>query len=878
MLQYSTYSLFLCYSPAPHSSSRSIPLPSSTNFVNISSLPDHTNLQFKAMMHERLFGVADSSAQTDIELIRFILWCPVIQYSNPVCTTPCCVVLTGRRIFILQLKNAESPMEEVPALETFYILPLCNIQQIMVGPCFSFMRVEESFVGASGTFAFVAADSDTGKGFHDELKTCCDNGSDSDSAGLDMVNCQQDCDLSKQIFEIEEKNGECTGRIAFAAHVHKPDETPRIYLLMSENYVYVIKSCVLFWPKPTFDLLKIETEKNFEIIEQFSVEAKIGEIKTYNVTESKDESFPPITPTSNILYQEYGLAMVFHEALGFHNFDYQFLSTKARDTFLSKLSTLKAEHAHRMSPTLREEPEGGNESEDSSGNDQANETNGNVNRHSGSFCSKTDDSDIEQLSDPELSETENKVVPENGTVGLINRKVRAHTEIIIPKILEQSCEEGARELPSYTLHYLSPELISHLEKCVKTYTLFKPMSQKLQALQDMSGEHLANFFHTNIVPVGVEAEELHHILWTNVIPYTCPTDEIVTCIMLSNRATYLVSDRPLSIKQKSGRPSWMTHARHVSDSVIGLQAKAADKHHSSGILLTTENNAELVRPYCILEFKDIQQVNVGLFDQCVRLTGNKRENVFTLVTRNSETTSVFMKTLSSMLSLYIASPMLDLSTSDLEQDFYKAFSKRTKTTIEGMEYIHPSKVKFCYPGDEAISDLLFLINEHFRSMSLRVGRENILQYIVGYKTQLFTYDVDAVVLEPVSIILTNECLCFMTEDLVSYPLPDFVRGLPSMPRHRVVDVKKIEYLKCIKQNQTNKRDITLVFSDEKEDIVLVPDHYSLDENDCRDSPPEVPVRIFVQNEREMGKFLSLVQQQWEELNLGQNKTLNIVED
>jgi len=69
-----------------------------------------------------------------------------------------------------------------------------------------------------------------------------------------------------------------------------------------------------------------------------------------------------------------------------------------------------------------------------------------------------------------------------------------------------------------------------------------------------------------------------------------------------------------------------------------------------------------------------------------------------------------------------------------------------------------------------------------------------------------------------------------------------------------------------------------VFSDEKEDIVLVPDHYSLDENDCRDSPPEVPVRIFVQNEREMGKFLSLVQQQWEELNLGQNKTLNIVED
>lgn len=846
---------------------RDIPLPSPTHFVNISSLPDHTDPHFYTSVHERLFGVSESSEQTNMEAIKYILWCPIVQYSNTSVSTPCCVVLTERRIFTLQLKNAESSIQDVPALETSYILPLCNIQQTMVGLCYSFVRVEESFVGASGTFAFLASDSNKGKEFFEELKACCDAEDESGEASLDVVDCNLRCDLSKQIFDMEEKNGECTGRIAFTAHVHKPDTKSRIYLVMSENYVYIVKSCVLFWPKPIFDTVKIESEPRFEVMEQFSVEAKIGEINAYAVTERLEDSFPPITPTSNIQYQEHGLSMVFHEALGFHNFDYQFLSTKARDTFLSKLTTLRGEHAHRMSPTLREEPEGGNESEESSGDVK---TNG----HVGSIYSKTDDSDIERLSDPEFSDTENQVasVVENSVSSV--RKVRAHTEIIIPKILEQSCEEG-REIPGYTLHYLSPELIVHLEKCVRTYNLFKPLSAKLQALQEMSGENLAKFFHANIVPVGVEGEELHDILWTNVIPYSSPKEEIVTCVMLSNRAVYFVSDHPLTQTQKSGRPSWMTHARHVSDSVIGLQSKLADKHHSSGILLTSENEASIVRPYCILEFGDIQQVNVGLFDQCVRLTGSRRENVFTLVTRNSESTSLFMKNLSSMLSLYVASPLLDKSSGDLEQDFYKAFDKRTKTTVEGMEYVHPSKVKFCYPGDEAISDLLFLINEHLRSLGLRVGRENILQYIVGYKTQLFTSEVNSVVLEPISIILTNECLCFVTEDLVSYPLPDFVRGLPSMPRHRVTDVKKIEYLKCIKQNKGSTRDITLIFSDEKEDIVLVPDHYSLDENDVRDSPPEIPVRLFIQSERELNKFLMLVQSQWKEIYQGNDNSLLI---
>ncbi|XP_053377784.1 nischarin-like isoform X2 [Mercenaria mercenaria] len=834
-----------------------------THYVNITSLPDHKSSDFPVWLHTRLFGQGASSGET-VEAIKCVLWCLVVQYSNRDTRLPCCVVLTERRVFILQLRNQDSPIQGVPAMETFYILPLCNIQQVLTGLCYSYIRIEESFVGPSGTFALVAADPDIGKEFFEELKLCAE--SNPEDCELDIINGVQDCDISKQIFDCEEVNGECTGRVALATHVTEAKAGSESFLVLSENHVYVFKSCSLFWPKPTFDVNEIETVPKFEIRQQFSVEAKISEINKYKVCEvrpsGESEKYQPEHNISNIKYQEYGLSMVFHEVLGSQKFDFQFLSKKVRDSFLDRLTSLRSEHAHRMSPTLRQEPEGGNESSDGSEDKE-------IVKDSNKEESIYKEAEI----DSEDSDAEN--VEENmGIQSFAKRKLRSKTEIVFTKRFVET-PEAEQDLPSYTLHYLTPELISHLEACVKRYTLFQPLSAKLQALREMNGQSLAEFFHTNIVPVGHDEVELHHVIWTNVIPYTNPKDEIVTCVMLSNRAVYFVSDRPVKLHQATGRPSWMTHARHVSDSVIGLQARKADKHHSSGILHMSESTEAIVKPFCVLDFADIKQINVGLFDQCLRLTGDKRETVFTLITRNSEMTSLFMKNLSTMLSLYIASPMLESSSSDLEQDFYKAFNKRTKTTLEGIEYVHPSRVKFCYPGDEAISDLLYLINEHLKSASIKVGRENILQYITGFKTQSQNKEVNSVLLEPISIILTNECLCFVTEDLVSYPLPDFVRGLPSMPRQYVTDVKKIEYLKYIKLNSNEQRDITLVFSDEKEDIILIPDHYSLKDTRGRNTAPEIPVRLLIQSEREVKKFLMLIKSQWKEVNAGQNDELPV---
>ena len=772
-----------------------------------------------------------------------------------------------------------SSFEDVPELETFYILPLCNIQQVLIGLCYSYVRVEESFVGASGTFSFLTSDSDIGKDFYEALSSTCDV--DSENGNLDVKNSSQNSDLSRQIFDLEEENGMCTGRVAFAGHVRVAQTGSLMYLVLSENQVYIVKNDCIFWPKPTFDISSKESEHRFEIAQQFSVDGKISEIRMYSPDSvEKKKSQQPASPAHNIEYEEFGLSMMFHEILGSHRFDFLFLSSKARDFFLDRLTNLRSEHAHRMSPTIREEPEGGNESSDSSGTDgQGNSSARKKKVKKNNFLrpdsdvkgeedddDDDDDDDDEYLSADEANELKDKV--HKALEIKPPRKLRSKTEIVITKTSVNEAE--TRDIPSYTWHYLSPELINHLTTCVQNYTLLHPLSIKLKAVTEMNGEAVARYFHENVVPVGIEGEELHHILWTNVVPYTSPSDEIVTCVMLSNRAVYLVSDRV--IPRTPGRPPWMTHARHSSDSVIGLQAKMADKHHSSGILHRSEGN--IVKGYCILEFSQILQVNVGLFDQCVRLTGGSRETVFTLVTRSSEMTSLFLKNLSSMLSLYIASPMLDKSGSDLEQDFYKECNKRTKTTMEGLEYIHPSKVKFCYPGDEAVSDLLFIINEHLRTVQLQVGREHILAYILGYRVQSGLEIVSSVMLEPISIILTNDCLCFVTEDLVSYPLPDFVRGLPAAPRQHVSDIKKVEYLKYIKHSQNNPSEIKLVFSDEKEDIVIVSDHYSLQEKDGRHSPPEIPVRLLIQSEREMNKFLLLLQNEWREKHQG--LTLHIV--
>ncbi len=90
--------------------------------------------------------------------------------------------------------------------------------------------------------------------------------------------------------------------------------------------------------------------------------------------------------------------------------------------------------------------------------------------------------------------------------------------------------------------YPSLKLLTRLTNenaCIK---LLKRLSPPMKTLSCYSGEELVNFFHNKISRIGEEGEELQHLLWTMVTPYVNPNQEMVTCVMLSSKALYFVSD------------------------------------------------------------------------------------------------------------------------------------------------------------------------------------------------------------------------------------------------------------------------------------------------------------------------------------------------
>ncbi len=106
---------------------------------------------------------------------------------------------------------------------------------------------------------------------------------------------------------------------------------------------------------------------------------------------------------------------------------------------------------------------------------------------------------------------------------------------------------------------------------------------------------------------------------------------------------------------------------------------------------------------------------------------------------------------------------------------------------------------------------------------------------------------------PRTLMLSSSHLCLALEDHVSYPLPDFVKGLPETPNYQVrnffsaftefsillmdaqcidklllrfesllqvLEIRPLESLRRIVTSDFQSRDLTLVFPDEKEEIVV----------------------------------------------------------
>ena len=450
------------------------------------------------------------------------------------------------------------------------------------------------------------------------------------------------------------------------------------------------------------------------------------------------------------------------------------------------------------------------------------------------------------------------------------------------------------------VQYPSMALLCHLTECNQQIRLLQALPDVLKNILAMEGDELLNFFHGSVARIGQDTEELRHVLWTPVLPYTKPQKEVVTFVMVSTKAIYLLSDHDPQdhiVRLKE----WKSHSRNRSDSYRLLKERhsgeLADIHLSSGVVHQCRNvgktTARTARTYAVLPLNELKQVTIGLFDQSFRLVGPAAESTFTCMTRDNRLTGDFIRNLMSVLSAIEPTPSPECCPGggglDAESDFYGMFN--TYSRLESDEYKHQSKVKFVYPNEDLVTELLYVISNSDGNQCQQVL--HLLMYLTVFLKDNPPADHQRVgaaaaaaddddgkqaaaqgvtyreLGRPVSLVLSEQYLTLCIEDHVHYPIPEFAFGPPAVPRLRILDNRRLKHLKRIVLHLNDDHLMTVVFSDEKE-IVVNPefDHYTPYGGRVRRHvarTPEVSIVALVQSLAYKEKLIGLLRKQWAEI-------------
>ena len=124
-------------------------------------------------------------------------------------------------------------------------------------------------------------------------------------------------------------------------------------------------------------------------------------------------------------------------------------------------------------------------------------------------------------------------------------------EHVIPELKQQVSSHAI--IPEY-----DKESFDHIASCRHRKQL--TLTSAMQCLATLSANELIKYFHENVSQIGIDFEYLCHVVWSNVITYAAPSEEIVSCVMLSTRALYILSDKNLRFH----REAWKTHRRNCS--------------------------------------------------------------------------------------------------------------------------------------------------------------------------------------------------------------------------------------------------------------------------------------------------------------------------
>ncbi|XP_067252557.1 nischarin isoform X1 [Chanodichthys erythropterus] len=400
--------------------------------------------------------------------------------------------------------------------------------------------------------------------------------------------------------------------------------------------------------------------------------------------------------------------------------------------------------------------------------------------------------------------------------------------------------------PQLTLSLLYPakSLIQQLtedNQCPSHLTL----SSSLLLISSLKGDQLVHFFHNNIAEM--ENEELKHILWTSVLFYRSPDVETTACVLLSTKAIYFIlEDTASSLTNQSMMWTWQPSEHKDTDFLIS---------------------------FCFtLKLKDLQSVNVGLFDQYFRVVGPSADHIISCLTRDGYGTHRFLQQLMLVLSLLEKVPSPEPS----ELDFYSQFGNKSTGKMENYELVHSSKVKFVYPSEEEIGDLTFIVAER-KTPQAPSHSFNILLYVLVFQVHVVPGQTsqNRTVLQPKTLILTSTDVFLLDEDHISYPLPEFAKEPPQREKYRLTDARRIRDLdRVLMGYQTYPQALTLVFDDVPgPDLLchLTMDHFAdADRKGDRTrgaggAEGEVQWCIFVPGADSRERLISLLARQWEAL-------------
>lgn len=371
------------------------------------------------------------------------------------------------------------------------------------------------------------------------------------------------------------------------------------------------------------------------------------------------------------------------------------------------------------------------------------------------------------------------------------------------------------------------------------------ISSSLLLISSLKGDQLVHFFHDNIAEM--ENEELKHILWTSVLFYRSPDVETSACVLLSTKAIYFIlDDTASSLTNQSMMWTWQP-----------------SEHKDTDFLFS----------FCFtLKLKDLQSVNVGLFDQFFRVVGPSADHIISCLTRDGYGTHRFLQQLMMVLSLLEKVPSPEPS----ELDFYSQFGNKSTGKMENYELVHSSKVKFVYPSEEEIGDLTFIVAER-KTPQAPSHSFNILLYVLVFQVHVIPGQTaqNQTVLQPKTLILTSTDVFLLDEDHISYPLPEFAKEPPQRDKYRLTDARRIRDLdRVLMGYQTYPQALTLVFDDVPgPDLLchLTMDHFA--ESDGRGdrtqgvggAEGEVQWCIFVPGGDSRERLISLLARQWEML-------------